>query len=75
MDNLSFNTSEVGCIVHSGATNYLSDDANIFSSLIPYQGSSSIVVGNGMFVPISHFGQTSIPCSFTNFSSPDFLEL
>ncbi|KAL4272879.1 hypothetical protein GQ457_13G027250 [Hibiscus cannabinus] len=44
----------------SGATAHLTPDLGKFLSSSPYTGSGKIIVANGMIVPISHIGSSSL---------------
>lgn len=45
----------------TAATHHVTNDPHHFFSALPYEGSDSVIVGNGDFLPITHIGSIPLP--------------
>ena len=46
---------------NTAATHHVTNDPHHFFSALPYEGSDSVIVGNGDFLPITHIGSIPLP--------------
>ena len=60
-------------IPDTGATSRMTNDAGIFTSLAPYNGKDTIIIGDGKSSPISHIGNASIPTTHGNLDPTNVL--
>lgn len=45
----------------TAATHHVTNDPQHLLSAVPYEGSDSVIVGNGDFLPITHIGSIPLP--------------
>ena len=57
----------------TAATHHVTNDPHHLLSAYPYEGSDTVIVGNGDFLPITHSGSAPLPATSGNFSLKDVL--
>ncbi|GAA0155861.1 hypothetical protein LIER_13492 [Lithospermum erythrorhizon] len=66
LDAMQLSNNEPETVVwypNTGASSHMTGDTSLLSSLIPYNGSTQVMVRNGYLLKVSHIGQSSIICS------------